>query len=136
MREIKFRAWDIKESKWLYGYETLGGFDMKGEFLLMGGYGRGISLEKFLFDIQLMQFTGFKDGNGKEIYEDDFISLGRKFIYIVKFEDGAFILHLAKMHCDQFTRWGYLHRIFDPDFSEYKFEIIGNVHENPELLKS
>lgn len=77
MRELKFRAWDKKEKKWLLGYEhkNLGGFSMIGEVMLFGEYTRMLgnySLED-LDDIILMQFTGVKDKDDKDVYESDII---------------------------------------------------------------
>ena len=65
------------------------------------------------------QYTGLKDKNGKEIYEGDVV---RQFddeeYFVVKFEYGGFLPFTANM------------MTFDVDYCE----VIGNIHENPELL--
>jgi hypothetical protein len=71
----------------------------------------------------LMQYTGLKDKNGKEIYEGDVCKVG---VYkaTILFEKGCFVanpneLGLPNMPISSFTN---------------EFEIIGNIYENPELL--
>jgi len=75
-------------------------------------------------DFILMQYTGLKDKNGKDIYEADVISY---FIhtYRVGFHNGTFGLFSLNHHG------------FTPFFDsvELQCEVIGNIHENPELLK-
>lgn len=83
----------------------------------------------------VMQYTGLKDKNKKEIYEGDVCCLENKFTYEVRFEDGKFVgVHASKTNGMKGQRWGDLHRFMDPDFSTYTFEVIGNIYENPELL--
>lgn len=86
---------------------------------------------------EIMQFTGLHDKNGKEIYEGDVISFEDKYQYYVIYEDAKFVCkHAAKSNSLQGIIWGPLHRFFDPDFLVYGgVEVIGNIHEHPELLK-
>ena len=72
----------------------------------------------------LMQYTGLKDKNGKEIYEGDVGVDGENDAYYeVVFDEGAFVSH------------------YDGNITEYlsetasQMEIIGNIFENPELLQ-
>lgn len=80
---------------------------------------------RFLFNFDLMRFTGLYDKNDKEIYERDIVSyFGLK--YEVLFKNGAF----GWMEDGEFYSFNEMAR------SEFnKFEIIGNVYENPELLE-
>ena len=65
------------------------------------------------------QYTGLKDKNGKRIFEGDILSFRAGRTHVVRFEDGAFILEDSAI----------------PIPFAIKSEIIGNVHDNPELLK-
>lgn len=70
-----------------------------------------------------MQYTGLKDKNGTEIYESDVLDFPTKSVHedgVVIFEDGGFWL----------KNWEGKHHMPTEDYRE----VIGNVHENPELL--
>ena len=70
----------------------------------------------------LMQFTGLKDKNGKEIYESFIIKKGGS-KFVIEFRDGGFEMVGIKIIC--------VARLC----SSYRdIEIIGNIYENPELL--
>jgi len=126
MRTIKFRAWD-EEIKTMFANETIEidlvnnsveaftGVDNK---LPNGDTNHGYVCLKIS---DLMQFTGLKDMNGKEIYEGDIVaiqtSIGRKPIPTrVFWEHGSW--NISSMH-----RYGHL------------MEVLGNIYENPELLE-
>lgn len=127
MREIKFRAW-LKEKKEMIDNARPDFFCKQLNYLRGNSAGGqdvlGVSTE----DIELMQYTGLKDKNNKEIYEGDVLSNGNdEKPYKVIFENGSFRAE------------------FEGDFEEYSFylidivaqhcEIVGNIYENPELLK-
>ena len=65
------------------------------------------------------QYTGMKDKNGKRVFEGDILSLRTGRPHVVRFENGAFILEDSAI----------------PMSFAIKFDIIGNVHDNPELIK-
>ena len=145
-REIKFRVWDKKENKWLMGYEydNLGGFSLFGEIMLFGEWS-GV-LDKYLFskenhnyeDLVVMQYTGLKDKNGKEIYEGDIC-------YPVRNTEPYVVAFGTHETCEgdyySSTAHGfYLKAVYpEPYISErslpyyHGIEIIGNIYENPEL---
>lgn len=125
MREFKFRAWNTFERKWEFGYEypNLGGFSLTGEIVLMGEL-NSVSLDTLLHCVIFMQYTGLKDINGKEIYEDDVLEINNK-KGVVIFESGCYFLLYDKV-----SPMDYLF-----DLKNINKTIIGNIHENPEILK-
>jgi hypothetical protein len=105
MREIKFRAADYDQM--VYGVEGIS--EWEGEPMALHNWQN------------LMQFTGLKDKNGKEIYEGDIIdNEGARQKYEVQFHKGCFCI----------SRGGLGYHIFN----EKEVEVIGNIYENPELL--
>jgi uncharacterized phage protein (TIGR01671 family) len=122
MREIKFRVWD-KENKKM---SKVGAIDWNlacSEIItcntqyekLYNGYHED-------FDFILMQYTGLKDKNGKEIYEGDVVKAdyaGSHPFGEIVYDSGAFKV-----------------KIFDSPFFFYdcKVEVIGNIYENSELI--
>jgi uncharacterized phage protein (TIGR01671 family) len=141
-RDIKFRAWDNHEKKWLMGYEypNLGGFSMFGECMLFEEWSN--VLNKFILqqrdrkydDLKLMQYSGENDKTGKLIYESDIVKCGYG-TGVVIFHAGCFMVEWIDDKESEmeflFSRKGRSAR------DEYEsFEIIGNIYQHPNLLKS
>lgn len=138
-RELKFRAWDTVTN------QMLTGFDLFGEMTLLGGihawqyeeYPNKTkdSLER-LNDLVINQFVNITDKNNKDIYDGDILNWDysgtteyndwmNKPHYIVTFEDGY---RLCGKGIDKEKKL-YLHAF------RFKYcEVMGNIHENPELL--
>lgn len=123
MREIKFRAWD-KENKQMITY-----FDISSKGTVKKPTGIGLINTNKILDVILMQYTGLKDKNGNEIYEGDIIDL--------RIDDQAGNKHsIGYVEFDN-KLLRYLISFIDgcawASFNNVK--IIGNIYENPELVK-
>ena len=113
-KNVKFRAYDKSDKPMMINWEQLseGMIDAYTLFWNRPDY------------IKLMQFTGEKDANQTEVYEGDILSNGDE-IGVVVFDNGAF--H-AKYHGNVIWQFPLNHYTPTP-------KIVGNVFENPELLK-
>ena len=126
MRDIYFRAWD-KKLKELTNYSIS---DIFIEFYNKDTDSWEIDREGERFT--LCQYTGLKDKNNREIYEGDVIKAisFARWIGVVEYSDEnqAFIFDdLDKKYRGKST-------VFMNQFDD-GFEILGNIYENPELLK-
>lgn len=121
MREIKFRVWDGKEMK--YDVTTDAIQDKINSCLCCIST---INIEDFIKSLgePLMQYTGQKDKNGKEIWEGDVVKFSRQNYHIL-WDDfvGGFSAQ-TQVRSD--------FHILGRPFSG-KTEVIGNIWENPEL---
>nr|DAN30861.1 MAG TPA: YopX protein [Caudoviricetes sp.] len=81
-------------------------------------------------DLNLMQSTGGHDKNGKEIFEGDIVDYkGRKAIIKWHGSYASFIYRFVDELQERKSEWKPLYLAY------YKFEVVGNVHENKELLE-
>jgi len=125
-REIKFRAWikdkDIPEGHIVEGTDNLFISTRKGELVIENYEGKvnRYKEEQYI----LMQYTGLKDKNGKEIYEGD----------IVEHQIPVLGTDRKEVIWDKigFTLKGYKSELNNPMAT---FKVIGNIYENPELCK-
>ena len=118
MREIKFRAWDTINKKFIIDDEDDGfvvtpdgsiqTWNKNAETYMSSDRGRGAIL---------LQYTGLKDKNSKEIYEGDIVKTKNKRIFEIEI---PYIYFEIADGC-----WN----------TEIDFRVIGNIYENPELLE-
>lgn len=124
MREIKFRAWDEQDDI-MY---KVGRLDLsEGELTVYPENYQGYTLSTIQKPV-LMQYTGLKDKNGVELYQDDIILVsGQK--TVIECEKSFLGFYLWAESCREYVSLAFLTGYRD-------FEIIGNIHQNPELIKS
>ena len=124
----KYRAWDSEKKKFVeHFFITDNGLICNME-KPTSEYNSPIPIEKS--ELILMQFTGLKDKNGKEIFERDIVDYkGRKAVVKWHGSYASFIYEFVDELQKRKTEWQPLY------LSYYKFEVIGNSLENPELLE-
>jgi len=111
MREIKFRVWDIEKKQMLHIHTLF--LKNKDEICPPG---------------ILMQYTGLKDKNGKEIYEGDIVHFQSQFSH----ESFTEVVGWEIENGDEmgtYTGFGLFYKAKE-------YEVIGNIYENPELLET
>lgn len=117
MREIKFRGKSIT-GIWYYGYLTIDAY----EYYFIESLGGTHLYSNKVIPETVGQFTGLQDKNEVDIYEGD------KILYdgitgIIHFNNGSYYVNF------EYTRSAHLLGELERDI-----EVIGNIHDNPELL--
>lgn len=126
-REIKFRAW-LKEEKKIVNVETIDFTDKSIQYLEKSEIINAYLLRRVSFDdVELMQYTGIKDKNGKEVYEGDIVILNdaeEENRCVVKYKYGSYILIDGDLREDL------------SNVESHKFlEVVGNIYENKNLME-
>lgn len=135
MREILFRGKRTDDYEWIEGslcttipsdedFYTISYFDFEGYYI-----------EEKVIPETVGQYTGLTDKNGKKIFEGDIVVCKQAIngnlidyyveIGFVEMKYGAFGLHRKQGYYRPFKDW----------LKDYEYEVIGNIHDNPELLK-
>jgi uncharacterized phage protein (TIGR01671 family) len=137
MRDIKFRGLKTNGKGWAYG-DLHKGENIRGEIYYEVGYGH--NYYKVLPET-VGQFTGLKDKNGVEIYEGNIVSDGKTLFEIqMNVQQGKWWTNPIKQIQEHQEDWFILaldnQQLGNGYYSRKDLEVIGNIHENQELLKS
>lgn len=134
-REIKFRVYHKADGMKYFG-------DTPIHILLNGDVYYDEVKEHYKLDSHiLMQYTGFKDANGKDIFEGDIVKIekidGTTYNAQVRFFKGAFCIHTTNVDINVKNVEGHnviMHIDFDWSDQQSFYEVIGNIYENAGLL--
>lgn len=159
MRDIKFRAWDKTQNKMIFNFLQEGAKSF-GQYRIALSFNGQIfaftdwevanyeedemhNTSQYINRFELMQYTGLKDKNGKDIYEGDIVKMHYFFENFDNYTLGAYedeeeIIGIVKIdELSTYTdcpdnRYDWINYLQEP--SE-ELEVIGNIYENPELLE-
>ena len=130
MREILFRGKRIINGDWVEGNLFILDSPNTNTQILIGT--DIYRIPYYVIPSTVGQYTGLTDKNGKKIFEGDIIDTPDRLVKVVWFEGNAqFDLHFIRYKDNvAITIFKGIHMI---DLKEY--EVIGNIHDNPELLE-
>ena len=130
MRENKFRAWDEGNKIMHHNFQFIRTGLEGNDWIVFSSDEHPLDMNPHPFEnpyfsqqLKVMQFTGLHDKNGKEIYEGDFIKQSDGQIAKITFEPFAFCAYKIPLGA------------FADSWSKI-IEVVGNIYENPELLRS
>ena len=120
----RFRAW-LKNDK-----EMIEADEIHWDRGQLDFVGDAITFMRKADEIELMKSTGLKDKKGQEIFEKDIVDYkGRKAIIKWHGSYASFIYIFVDELQKRVADWKPLY------LSYYRFEVVGNIYENPELLE-
>ena len=137
-REIKFRAMSMcKGEHWLYGY--IRHYDHNPHTEKWTIYDPSTGIETDIEETTIGQFSGLHDKNGTEIYEGDIVTFMRT---PEKRKRRELVRHVVT--CYSVCDWIFeslanevcgMMMANHSDYDSYKFDVIGNIYDTPELAK-
>lgn len=124
VREVIFRAKRKDNGEWVYGVPLKEGYSQEVEMLWYEYSSLAYTERVQVLPETVGQFVGLTDKNGKKIWEGDIVRWDGDEISIIRYCEGVYRLCNAE---------GYYGVSLHNHFSYV--EVIGNIHDNPELLE-
>lgn len=122
-REILFRGKRIDNGEWVQGYfckwPCVSWKELSCVIVPVIGLENGIAEQVIVDPTTIGQFTGLTDKNGIRVWEGDIMALNVSRKFVVCYDEGMFYMNgtaIPIRHCDSLT-------------------VIGNIHDNPELME-
>ncbi len=137
MREIKFKGWDKKKKRWI-GDDPLDYLCVCEDVIVLVRYGSKVPgvldpvscrqlTNPEVENLEIVEYTGLKDKSGKEIFEGDILEEEKGYYFLVEWSTNYAKFELKwKTKAYQYPEWN----------RGVEMTIIGNMHENPELLNT
>ena len=133
-REIEFRGKRLDNNEWLHGDLM---HDNQGGCYIYPLDAENLYTENKVAPDTVGQFTGLRDKHGVKIFEGDVVDVydftsvyASKYRGVVKMYRGSWCVEYEDSILDMVAH----PRLFFDDFADRKTEVIGNIHDNPELL--
>ena len=129
MREILFRGKRVDNGEWVVGDSLVHSMYKKGDVCI--GVIEGLAIYSVIPE-SVSEFTGLTDKNGKKIFEGDIVTND---YCLEKDKTKNSIIEYGKWNCSCCNGvFGWVSNGF-VDFRDEDVIVIGNIHDNPELLK-
>lgn len=127
-----YRVWDKENEEYMNGYDVL----LKYDGSAISRYALVTFDTDMPVNVIIEPYTGLKDKNGKKIYVGDIVKfadleLAMKPAGVVCFSDGKFFIKDWEFDDGSY----HIVDFYDYNIPHKDFEVIGNIHENPELLE-
>ena len=135
MREIIFRGKRKDNGEWVQGFvfgdDLIGSNKMFiGAIIIENGEIVGTSISEVVPE-SIGQYTGLTDKNGKKIFEGDIVNVNTNKDALYHIYEGR---HLV-IRFDEYHRFVASGSLEYPLCNRYEWEVIGNIHDNKEILK-
>ena len=140
MRGILFRGKSVETNEWVYGSYILEKYG-NTPYICYFEYGTFVNIKQVeVIPETVGQFTGLTDMNGKKIFEGDIVStkykLGRGHYYVFEVYYNENLCHFAlTINRGSYTKNKQYDWLQLTSLKANKVEVIGNIHDNIELLK-
>mgnify|MGYP004603915639 CR=1 FL=1 len=138
MREILFRGKRVDNNEWVYGFLSKSRGNNHFLSLCIDHEENGVMLSSIVEPETIGQYTGLCDKNGVKIFEGDIIKVHKSDTYVIKYGEYTPRNYCLARYYDKPTIGFYAYdgeRCFQLSTNSRCYEVIGNIHDNPELAE-